>query len=69
MTYIFLALLGALIWAAGHTILEMAREAGREEERARQVEKETRVKSAQVEELLKDRTIEDVARDADSGQF
>lgn len=66
-----LAIVGGVIMALTilHWFIEAVRDSGAFEERLRQAEQKAEADRKMAEEMLKERTVEDTARDLDAGEF
>lgn len=73
MSYLLVTLAIGAVFAflviVGNWIGEAIRRGAIEEDRRIKLEALLRLQRAQAEELLKDKTVEDVARDLDAGDF
>lgn len=66
-----LAVIGGVIMALTilHWFVEAVRDGAAFEERLRQAEQKAEADRKMAEEMLKERTVEDVVRDLDAGEF
>jgi len=69
VTYAILACFVGLLWLISYGIIAMLKESARNEERAKSAMRDNEVIRKQAEEMLKERSVEDVARDLDGGRY
>lgn len=60
---------GIMLLAMAHWFAEALKSSAAFEERLKQVQKQLDADKRQAEEMLKERTVEDVVRDLDAGEF
>lgn len=69
MTYAILACFVGLLWLTSYGIIAMLKESARNEERAKSAMRDNEIIRKQAETMLKERSVEDVARDLDNGRY
>lgn len=69
ISYLAVAVVGAVLYFLGRTVIEVIRRGGADEERAKEAEKKAEIARAQAEILAQPKTTDDTIRDLDNGVF